>query len=273
MFSFVLKQAKPRSNPVHRNYSSSACRGFDKPLNRPYRPCVGAIIFNVDGKLLCGKRIDISYWQFPQGGMHPEEDPVASAIREINEEIGLTPSQYKIIKDQHLPLEKFTYHQPLFKDGKEFAGQEQRYVLIRWDGSISECNLLGTGTEPPEFSQIAWLTWDQLIQLSVPSRTFIYARLRNTVKPMISEYLVKTERKGGSKKEEETPALPPRPGVISWGEYLSYSASHLGTGDKVLTKAEGKTPLNYFRNSGIIPEIEKVSSVPIVSPSDLYLAE
>jgi len=221
-------------------------------LNRPYRPCVGAIIFNSDGKLLCGKRIDISYWQFPQGGMHPEEDPVDCAIREIQEEIGLTTTHYSMVKDQHLPLEKFTYHQPLFKDGKQYAGQEQRYVLFRWDGNISACNL-HSGDEPPEFSQISWLTWDELIQLSVPSRTFIYARLRNTVKPMITEYLLKEkeERRGSKKGGREAPQT--KSGVMPWGEYLSYNT----------IPEKNSTELKYFRSLAL-PEIEMPTGRPML---------
>jgi hypothetical protein len=37
-----------------------------------FRPSVGAIVFNKGGSLLCGKRRDLPYWQFPQGGIHPE---------------------------------------------------------------------------------------------------------------------------------------------------------------------------------------------------------
>jgi len=248
---FLLTQVPRRVGP-YRGYSSVS-KGNDKPLNRPYRPCVGAIIFNSDGKLLCGKRIDISYWQFPQGGMHPEEDPLDCAIREIQEEVGLTVSQYRIIKDQHLPIEKFTYHQPLLKDGKQYAGQEQRYVLFRWDGNISECNL-HSGLEPAEFSQIDWLSWEELIKLSVPSRTFIYARLRNTVKPMITEYLLKEKEERSRGKKGETPS---KSGAMPWGEYLSYNTSPIGS-EKLSTE------LNYFRNSDILPELEMLLGRPLL---------
>jgi len=159
-----------------------------------FRSSVGAIVFNNQGDLLCGKRKDLPFWQFPQGGMHPEEDPVTAALREINEEIGLSSDKLQIVPQPLIPSERFTYHLNIFKDGREYAGQEQRYILFQWDGHLSQCNL-DPGLEPPEFCEVAWLTWDELISKCVPSRTFIYARLRNSMKPLIKGYIEKSNSK------------------------------------------------------------------------------
>jgi len=251
-----------------KNYSTTSNQSKQEASSRPscFRPCVGAIIFNKEGRLLCGKRIDISLWQFPQGGMHPEEDPISAAVREVNEEIGLKPSQLLVIQNQHLPREKYTYHRPMYKDGKQYDGQEQRYVLFRWDGDISDCNL-DPGLEPPEFSEIAWLTWDELIQRSVPSRTFIYARLRNTVKPLISEYLTQNKRiQGVELLPSGMIVTNSGPAAMSWGESLNpYKTSHLAFGENGFSPSTVgvNTPLTYFATSSIIPEI--------VTPSDRYI--
>jgi len=185
-------------------HTSNSCLNQSRPSR--FRPCVGAIIFNKQGRLLCGKRLDIAYWQFPQGGMHPEEDPIVAALREVHEEIGLYKTQLKIVHDRHVGQEKYTYHIPIKKDGVEYDGQEQRYVLFRWDGDLSTCNL-HPGPEPPEFSELAWLSWEELIRSSVPTRTFIYACLRNTIKPLIAENL----RKDRGVNFTTTRALPVLP--------------------------------------------------------------
>jgi putative (di)nucleoside polyphosphate hydrolase len=41
----------------------------------PYRPCVGIMLFNQDGKVFVGKRIDqtVEGWQMPQGGIDKGE--------------------------------------------------------------------------------------------------------------------------------------------------------------------------------------------------------
>ncbi|HXJ02103.1 MAG TPA: NUDIX domain-containing protein, partial [Micropepsaceae bacterium] len=58
--------------------------------NLPYRPCVGAMVFNAQGRIFVGKRIDqsIEAWQMPQGGIDEGETPQETLRRELKEEIG-----------------------------------------------------------------------------------------------------------------------------------------------------------------------------------------
>ena len=61
------------------------------PLNeRPYRPCVGIMLLNNDGKVFVGKRIDnvTEAWQMPQGGIDEGEDVITACMRELGEETG-----------------------------------------------------------------------------------------------------------------------------------------------------------------------------------------
>ena len=61
----------------------------------PYRPNVGAVLFNRDGRVFVARRADLPNaegpaggWQLPQGGIDPDEDPRAAVLRELAEEIG-----------------------------------------------------------------------------------------------------------------------------------------------------------------------------------------
>ena len=40
-------------------------------LERPYRSCVGLMVFNKSGQVFCGQRLDnkAEAWQLPQGGI------------------------------------------------------------------------------------------------------------------------------------------------------------------------------------------------------------
>jgi hypothetical protein len=54
-----------------------------------YRPNVGIIICNQDRRLFWGRRVHQNAWQFPQGGIKPEESPEQAMYRELEEEVGL----------------------------------------------------------------------------------------------------------------------------------------------------------------------------------------
>ena len=49
----------------------------------PYRPCVGIMICNREGRIFAGQRIDsaLDAWQMPQGGVEANEDPRDAALR------------------------------------------------------------------------------------------------------------------------------------------------------------------------------------------------
>ena len=61
----------------------------------PYRPNVGAVLFNADGLVFVARRADMPNaegpaggWQLPQGGIDQGEDPKTAVLRELEEEIG-----------------------------------------------------------------------------------------------------------------------------------------------------------------------------------------
>ena len=62
------------------------------PAPEGYRPNVGLVVFNVDGRVWLGRRVRTPgpfNWQFPQGGIDRGEDLEAAARRELEEETGM----------------------------------------------------------------------------------------------------------------------------------------------------------------------------------------
>ena len=54
-----------------------------------YRPNVGIVLCNDSKEVLWARRINHDGWQFPQGGVKPNESPTEAMYRELREEIGL----------------------------------------------------------------------------------------------------------------------------------------------------------------------------------------
>jgi putative (di)nucleoside polyphosphate hydrolase len=68
----------------------------------PYRLCVGIALFNRNGRVFVGERIDTpGSWQMPQGGIDPGEDVKTAFFRELKEEIGTDKA--RIIYDKIHP--------------------------------------------------------------------------------------------------------------------------------------------------------------------------
>ena len=62
------------------------------PDDLPYRPNVGAVLFNRAGQVLVARRANLPNaegpaggWQLPQGGIDETEDPRIAIFRELGE--------------------------------------------------------------------------------------------------------------------------------------------------------------------------------------------
>ncbi|MBC7658826.1 MAG: RNA pyrophosphohydrolase [Chitinophagaceae bacterium] len=100
-------------------------------MEKPYRPCVVAVITNEDGLLLAGERADqAGSWQLPQGGIDPGETPRIAVMRELHEEIGT--SELEIVRE-HSEWIRYDFP-PEFATGRmaKWAGQEQIWFLLRF---------------------------------------------------------------------------------------------------------------------------------------------
>lgn len=141
-----------------------------------YRPCVGVMLVNADGKVFVGRRIDNKegdWWQMPQGGVDEGEDLVAAALRELAEETGARAEHVSIIKRMDEPVR---YDLPAELVGKlwsgKYRGQEQVWFLARFGGSDADIDL--EAHDPPEFCDWKWVEPAQLPELIVPFKKRVY---------------------------------------------------------------------------------------------------
>ncbi len=143
----------------------------------PYRPCVGVMLVNADGHVFVGQRIDneTPAWQMPQGGVDDGEAPRDAALRELWEETGVNPELVTVEAEtaNWLPYDLPHDLVPRIWKGR-FRGQEQKWFLLRFNGSDDQVNI---ATEHPEFSEWRWLPADQLVPNIVPFKRAVYAKV------------------------------------------------------------------------------------------------
>ena len=142
----------------------------------PYRPCVGIVLAGADGRVFGGERIDTpEAWQMPQGGIDKGENPHAAALRELQEEIGVTPEQVTVVAETGGWVR---YDLPDHLIGKAlkgcFRGQDQKWFLLRFDGSDGDICI---ASDHPEFARWQWLMPDDLLAEIVPFKRRVYEQV------------------------------------------------------------------------------------------------
>ncbi len=152
-----------------------------------YRPCVGVMLVNAEGKAFVGRRIDNKegdWWQMPQGGVDPGEDVADAAIRELAEETGITAENLAIIGRLD---ETIRYDLPEELIGKLwgglYRGQEQTWFLARFSGTDEDIDL--EAHDPPEFCEYRWIDPEQLPDLIIPFKKRVYRAVLERFRELI----------------------------------------------------------------------------------------
>lgn len=140
-----------------------------------YRPCVGIALFNAQGQVFVGERIDTpGAWQMPQGGIDNGEAIEAAALRELQEEIGTASAQILRIAEETIRYDLPKNLRNTLWNGA-YAGQEQTWVAARFTGSDSDIDL--NCFDPPEFRAWQWVDLGETIDLIVPFKRDTYRKV------------------------------------------------------------------------------------------------
>lgn len=146
----------------------------DEIAKLPYRPCVGVMLINADGAAFVGQRKDRDQdaWQMPQGGVEKGEDPREAALRELEEETGVSRDLVQVVAETAgwVPYDLPHDIVPHIWKGR-FRGQEQKWFLMRFEGRDDQVNI---ETEHPEFSKWRWLPVADLVAQIVPFKRAVY---------------------------------------------------------------------------------------------------
>ncbi|WP_138468965.1 RNA pyrophosphohydrolase [Poseidonocella sp. HB161398] len=152
----------------------------------PYRQNVGVMLVNAQNRVFVAQRIDNPgpALQMPQGGIDKGEDPRTAALRELEEETGVSPALVTVEAETagwiayDLPVDLL----PRLWGGK-FRGQEQKWFLLRFHGSDDQIDI---ATEHPEFSEWHWVPLDEVVERIVPFKRAVYEQVVDEFRPYLA---------------------------------------------------------------------------------------
>jgi len=132
-----------------------------------FRANVGIVIVNGEGKVLWARRVGQGGWQFPQGGIRPNEAPLAAMYRELREEVGLEPQDVSLLATSRDWCRYTLPERYQRKHSKPLCiGQKQRWFVLRLESD--EQRIRFDRNDEPEFDHWEW------VDVSVPVEKVIY---------------------------------------------------------------------------------------------------
>jgi putative (di)nucleoside polyphosphate hydrolase len=133
----------------------------------------------------------MSAWQFPQGGIQPNETPQVAMFRELQEEVGLTEQHVEVIGctqgwlRYRLPKRYIRYHQkPLC------IGQKQRWFVLSLIAAEDHVDL--SLAAEPEFDDWRWIDYWESLQSVVSFKRDVYEKALSELAPIVRE-MTKTD--------------------------------------------------------------------------------
>lgn len=151
-----------------------------------YRPNVGIILCNHQGRVLWARRSGRDGWQFPQGGIMVHETAEQALYRELHEEIGLHEQQVRLMgrtRDWlHYDIPKNFVRVPR---QRAFKGQKQIWYLLRFIGDDTDVRL--DLSDNPEFDAWRWVDYWSPLESIVAFKREVYQSALRELAPLLDD--------------------------------------------------------------------------------------
>lgn len=153
-----------------------------------FRPNVGIIVMNDHGQVLWARRIGgQDAWQFPQGGINPDESAEDALYRELYEEVGLTREDVEVLGSTRGWL-RYLLPKKLLRHGSTplCIGQKQRWFLLRLTSDDSRINL--HTQKKKEFDHWQWVSYWFPLGKVVSFKRDVYRKALRELAPVQSRH-------------------------------------------------------------------------------------
>jgi putative (di)nucleoside polyphosphate hydrolase len=149
-----------------------------------YRPNVGIILCNQENQVFWARRCGQNGWQFPQGGINPNESPEQALFRELNEEVGLAPEHVQIMgRTQDWLRYDIPANFRRSPRASHFRGQKQIWFLLRFLGTAQHVRL--NACDRPEFDCWRWVEYWSTLEQIVEFKRAVYEQALRELAPLL----------------------------------------------------------------------------------------
>lgn len=142
-----------------------------------YRPNVGVVLFNAEGRVWLGRRPGAPEpynWQFPQGGVDDGEDLLDAARRELAEETGVVSTRF-LARTEGWIVYDFPPEYAGSKAARGWKGQRQVWFAFRFEGDEAEVRL--DQHHEIEFDKWRWADLSEAAGLVAPFKRPAYEQV------------------------------------------------------------------------------------------------
>ncbi|MCH7695006.1 MAG: RNA pyrophosphohydrolase [Proteobacteria bacterium] len=149
-----------------------------------YRANVAIVMTNGQGKLFWAKRVGMNAWQFPQGGIKPDETAEKAMYRELHEETGLQPDHVEVIGFTNGWLRYQLPKRFIRKNSNPLCiGQKQVWYLLKLLANESHVKL--DTSSSPEFDLWRWIDFWEPVKEVIEFKRPVYKKALMEFEPLL----------------------------------------------------------------------------------------
>lgn len=149
-----------------------------------FRPNVGIILSNSQGRVLWAKRVGQNAWQFPQGGINPGETAEQALFRELMEELGLEAGHVEVLGRTQDWL-RYRLPKRYVRHGRVplCIGQKQLWFLLRL--LVDDGHVRFDRCDRPEFDGFRWVGYWHPLREVISFKRDVYRSAMRELAPLL----------------------------------------------------------------------------------------